>query len=46
MNDSDGSHSCRNMAEELMQDDPDDPGSQCLSFATDDVNGRRSSLLA
>lgn len=41
MSDSDGSHSCPNMTQETIQEEPEDPGPQRLRYATHDVNGRR-----
>ncbi|VBB48481.1 hypothetical protein TRIP_B70003 [uncultured Desulfatiglans sp.] len=40
MSDSDGSHSCQNMTQELIQEEPEDPGPRRLRHATRDVNGR------
>ncbi len=42
MNDSDGSHSCLDMTQELTQAENDDPDPRRLCLAADDVNGRRS----
>jgi hypothetical protein len=43
MNDSDGSHSCQYMTQELIQEEPEDPdpGPRHLRLATCDVNGLR-----
>jgi len=41
MNDSDGSHSCQHVIQELTQNDLDDPGPRRFGFAVRDVNGRR-----
>lgn len=40
MSDSDGSHSCPNMTQELTQEEPEDPEPRPLRLATRDVNGR------
>lgn len=42
MNDSDGSHSCWSPTQELTQDQPDDPGPQCLIRAAGEVTVLRS----
>jgi hypothetical protein len=41
MSNSDGSHSCQHITQELTQNDPDDPEPRHLYFATCDVIGRR-----
>jgi hypothetical protein len=41
MSDSDGSHSCPNMTQELTQEDPEDTGPRRLRHATRELNGRR-----
>lgn len=42
MSDSDDSHSCPNLTQELTQEEPEDLKSRRLRNATCDVNGRRS----
>jgi hypothetical protein len=42
MSDSDGSHSCRNMTQDLTQDESGDPRKRCLRVAVGDMSGRRS----
>lgn len=40
MNDSDGSHSCQQITEEMTPQDPDDPGPKRPRHATCDVSCR------
>ena len=40
MGGSDGSHSCHNIIHELIQENPEDPGSRLLRHATCELNGR------
>ena len=42
MSDSEGTTSCRNMTQELTQDESDDPGPRRSRLATGDMNGRLS----
>ena len=42
MSDSDDSHSCKNKIQELIQDNPEDPGSRSLYNMTCELNGRLS----
>jgi len=42
MSDSDDSHSCQHMTQELTQNEPDDPEPRRLRLSIGDVNGRHS----